>query len=38
MTIELVPGQHTMQLLIGGHHHIPRNPPVLSEPVTITVN
>jgi len=38
VTIELAPGKHTLQLLLGDHHHIPHNPPVLSEPVTITVN
>lgn len=38
VSIELAPGQHTLQLLLGDHHHIPHNPPVLSEPVTITVN
>ncbi|WP_461480786.1 DUF4399 domain-containing protein [Porticoccus sp.] len=38
VTIELAPGQHSLQLLLGDHQHIPHNPPVLSEPVTITVN
>ncbi len=38
VTVELAPGQHTLQLLLGDHHHVPHNPPVLSEPVTITVN
>lgn len=38
VSIDLPPGQHTLQLLLGDHHHIPHNPPVLSEPVTITVN
>ncbi|WP_461520493.1 DUF4399 domain-containing protein [Porticoccus sp.] len=38
VTVELAPGQHTLQLLLGDHQHVPHNPPVLSEPVTITVN
>jgi hypothetical protein len=37
VVLELAPGQHTLQLLLGDHTHVPHNPPVLSEPVTITV-
>lgn len=36
-TIELAPGQHTLQLLLGDHLHIPHAPPVVSERITITV-
>jgi len=36
-TIELPPGQHTLQLLLGDHLHIPHEPPVMSEKITITV-
>jgi hypothetical protein len=36
-TIELPPGQHTLQLLLGDHLHVPHNPPVVSEKITITV-
>lgn len=36
-TLELEPGEHTLQLILGDHLHIPHNPPVLSEKVTITV-
>ena len=36
-TIELAPGEHTLQLILGDHYHIPHNPPVVSEVVTITV-
>lgn len=36
-TIELAPGQHTLQLLLGDHLHIPHQPPVLSEKIQITV-
>jgi hypothetical protein len=33
----LPPGPHTLQLLLGDRSHIPQVPPVLSEPITITV-
>jgi len=36
-TIELEPGRHTLQLVLGDGNHIPHNPPVMSEIVTITV-
>ena len=35
--LELSPGQHTLQLLLGDLLHIPHNPPVKSEKITITV-
>ncbi|WP_370301128.1 DUF4399 domain-containing protein [Alkalimarinus coralli] len=35
--ITLEPGQHTLQLILGDHMHVPHNPPVASEVVTITV-
>ena len=35
--LELAPGKHTLQLVLGDHLHIPHNPPVISEVVTITV-
>ena len=35
--IELEPGLHTLQLLLGNHVHIPHDRPVLSEKITITV-
>jgi hypothetical protein len=37
VTIELAPGSHTLQLVLGDKDHIPHNPPVMSEPITITV-
>ena len=37
VVIELPPGQHRLQLLLGDHNHIPHDPPVVSAPVTITV-
>lgn len=36
-TLELPPGEHTLQLLVGDHLHIPHQPPVMSEKITITV-
>lgn len=36
-SIELAPGTHTLQLLLADHNHIPHQPPVLSEVITITV-
>ena len=35
--LELEPGSHTLQLLLGNHLHIPHDPPVISEKITITV-
>ena len=35
--LTLAPGQHTLQLLLGDHLHIPHDPPVASETITITV-
>ena len=36
-TIELSAGKHTLQLVLGNYLHIPHNPPVVSEKITITV-
>lgn len=36
-TIELPPGQHTLQLVMGDHLHIPFDPVIASEKITITV-
>jgi len=35
--VTLPKGQHTLQLLLGDWSHIPHVPPVMSEPITITV-
>lgn len=37
VTIELPAGTHELQLLLGDHLHVPHNPPVMSERITITV-
>lgn len=36
-TIELAPGTHTLQLLVGDYAHVPHSKPIYSEVVTITV-
>ena len=36
-SLELEPGEHTLQLVLGDHLHIPHAPPVVSEKITITV-
>jgi hypothetical protein len=35
--IELPPGKHTLQLVLGDAAHYPFNPPLVSEKITITV-
>ncbi|MBS1191777.1 MAG: hypothetical protein H6R10_3569 [Rhodocyclaceae bacterium] len=35
--LELPPGKHTLQLLMGDDRHIPHNPPIYSKKITITV-
>ena len=36
-TIELSAGKHTLQLLLADFAHVPHNPPVMSEQITITI-
>ena len=36
-TIELKPGKHTLQLLLGDQLHVPHQPAVQSQRITITV-
>jgi hypothetical protein len=36
-TVMLAPGQHTLQLVLADALHIPHDPPVMSERITITV-
>jgi hypothetical protein len=35
--ITLPPGEHSLQMLLGDHLHIPHNPPLTSAQITITV-
>ena len=37
-TLELQPGQHTLQLLLGDGNHVPHQPPLTSDIITITVS
>ena len=36
-TLDLRPGRHTLQLLLGDAGHVPFDPPVMSRRITITV-
>lgn len=36
-TLTLEPGEHTLQLLFADHAHMPHDPPLLSEKITVTV-
>ena len=35
--LELPPGKHTLQLLLGDEQHEPQDPPLFSEKITVTV-
>lgn len=35
--LELAPGEHRLTLLLGDHLHIPHDPPICSDTITITV-
>jgi hypothetical protein len=35
--LDLPPGRHTLQLLLGDENHMPHNPPLYSKRITITV-
>lgn len=37
VALELRPGAHTLQLVLGDQNHIPHHPPVTSERITVTV-
>jgi hypothetical protein len=36
--VALAPGQHTLQLVLGDYLHIPFDPVIASEKITVTVN
>ncbi len=36
-SIELAPGEHTLQLLLADQNHVPHEPPVTSDRIMITV-
>ena len=35
--LELPPGRHTLQLLMGDGNHVPQDPPLFSQKITVTV-
>lgn len=35
--LDLPPGEHTLRLLLGDHNHLPHDPPIYSEEITIIV-
>jgi hypothetical protein len=37
VSLELAPGTHTLQLLLGDRNHVPHDPPVLSPRITVIV-
>ncbi len=37
VTVKLPVGTHTLQLVLGDQNHIPHNPPVMSERISVTV-
>ncbi|MEL7345267.1 MAG: DUF4399 domain-containing protein [Pseudomonadota bacterium] len=37
VTLDLPPGEHTLQLVLGDANHIPHDPPIMSDVITITV-
>lgn len=37
VSLELSPGKHTLQLVFADLNHVPHQPPLVSEPITITV-
>jgi len=37
VSLDLAPGEHTLQLVLGDMNHVPHDPPVVSEVITITV-
>jgi hypothetical protein len=36
-TLDLAPGEHTLQLVLADWGHVPHDPPLVSERITITV-
>ena len=36
-TVELAPGEHRLQLVLGDANHVPHDPPVMSQRIRITV-
>lgn len=37
VTLDLPPGEHTMQLVVGDLNHVPHDPPIMTEVIVVTV-
>ncbi len=37
VTLDLEPGTHTLQLVLGDLNHVPHDPPIVTEVITVTV-
>jgi len=37
VTVDLPPGKHTLQIMLGDHLHVPHDPPIVSQRIEITV-
>ena len=37
VSLEMKPGVHTLQLILGDQNHIPHHPPVVSQRISVTV-
>jgi predicted PhzF superfamily epimerase YddE/YHI9 len=37
VVLDMPRGEHTLQLLLGNHAHVPHEPPVISQKITVTV-
>lgn len=37
VTIDLAPGSHTLQLVLGDAGHVPHSTPIMSDVISITV-
>lgn len=37
VTLDLPPGEHSLQLVLGDHGHVPHDPPVVSDRIVIVV-
>ena len=37
VSLDLSPGKHTLQLIMGDYRHIPHKPPIISKKITIIV-
>jgi hypothetical protein len=35
--LDLPPGKHTLQMLLGDENHVPHDPPLMSKRITVTV-